>query len=59
MLRSNYPSPGKSIDYEAVKARAYHDQGVAIIDLTDSRIPWPDREIIERACERIYGKKAK
>lgn len=57
MIRTNYPATGKAIDYEAIKRNAYHDQGVAIIDLTDSRIPWPDREIIQAACERIYGKR--
>jgi len=58
-LRTNYPtqSMGQAIDYEAVKRNAYHDQGIAIIDLTDSRIPWQDREIIEGACRRLYGHK--
>lgn len=59
-LASNYPTSlaGKPVDYEAVKRRAYLDQGIAIIDLSDRRIPWQDREIIEGACKRIYGKKA-
>lgn len=39
------------------KRNAFHDQGIAIIDLTDSRIPWKDREIIEGACQRLYGQK--
>ena len=58
-LATNYPtqSMGRAIDYEAVKRNAYHDQGIAIIDLTDSRIPWQDREIIEGACRRLYGQK--
>lgn len=55
MLATNYPSRkiGSTVDYEAIKRNAYHDQGIAIIDLTDSRIPWQDREIIEgpvRSC---------
>lgn len=58
-LATNYPtqSMGRAIDYEAVKRNAYHDQGIAIIDLTDSRIPWDIREIIEGACRRLYGQK--
>ena len=58
-LATNYPTRnmGRAIDYEAVKRNAYHDQGIAIIDLTDSRIPWQDREIIEGACRRLYGQK--
>lgn len=55
-MQSNFPRlAGRPVDYEAVKARAYHDQGIAIIDLTDSRIPWQDRQIIEMACKRLYG----
>ena len=59
-LASNFPRiGGKAVDYEAIKRNAYHDQGIAIIDLTDSRIPWQDREIIEGACRRLYGQKRK
>jgi hypothetical protein len=59
MLATNYPSRkiGSEIDYEAIKRNAYHDQGIAIIDLTDIRIPWDTREIIEGACRRLYGQK--
>lgn len=59
MLASNYPSRkiGSAVDYEAIKRNAFHDQGIAIIDLTDSRIPWQDREIIEGACRKLYGQK--
>ena len=57
LMQSNFPKlGGKAVDYEAVKRNAYHDQGIAIIDLTDSRIPWPDRELLIGMCERIYGK---
>lgn len=58
-LVTNFPTGmvGREVDYEAVKRNAYHDQGIAIIDLSDSRIPWPDREIIEGACRRLYGQK--
>lgn len=59
MLATNFPSRkiGSEVDYEAIKRYAYHDQGIAIIDLADSRIPWQDREIIEGACRRLYGQK--
>jgi len=58
-LASNYPTQqiGRAVDYEAVKRNAYHDQGIAIIDLADSRVPWQDREIIEGVCRKIYGQK--
>jgi hypothetical protein len=58
-LVTNFPTGmvGRGVDYEAVKRNAYHDQGIAIIDLSDSRIPWPDREIIDGACRRLYGSK--
>lgn len=57
-LRTNFPRlAGRPIDYEAVKAKAFHDQNIAVIDLNDSRIAWPDREIITQACRKLYGSK--
>lgn len=57
-MRTNFPKiAGKPVDYEAVKRQAFHDQGIAIIDLSDSRIPWPDRELLEQMCRRIYGQR--
>lgn len=58
-MRTNYPRRdiGREIDYEAIKRNAYHDQGIAVIDLADSRIPWDIREIIEGACRKLYGRK--
>lgn len=59
-MQTNFPRlAGKPVDYEAVKARAFHDQGLAIIDLSDNRIPWQDRELIEAACRKLYGVKAR
>jgi hypothetical protein len=56
-LRTNFPRlAGRPVDYEAVKAQAFHDQNIAVIDLNDSRIAWPDREIIKQACQKLYGK---
>lgn len=58
MLRTNFPRlAGNPVDYEAVKAKAFHEQKIAVIDLNDSRIAWPDREIIEQACRKLYGAK--
>lgn len=58
MLQTNFPRlSGRPVDYEAVKARAFHDQNIAVIDLNDSRIAWPDREIIVQACRKLYGQK--
>lgn len=57
-MRSNFPRlSGKAVDYEAIKRNAYLDQGIAIIDLTDSRIAWPDRELVEQLCKRLYGER--
>jgi hypothetical protein len=58
-LATNFPTGniGRAVDYERVKREAYHGQGIAIIDLSDSRIAWADRTIIEDACKRLYGQK--
>jgi hypothetical protein len=60
-IATNYltQSTGRPTDYEAAKRNAYHDQCIAIIDLTDSRISWQDREIIEGARRRLYDFKSR
>ena len=59
-MQTNFPSrlAGKPIDYEAIKANAFRDHGIAIIDLADSRLPWHVRELLTAECQRIYGKRA-
>lgn len=55
-MKTNFPQlAGSPVDYEHIKRQAYRDQRIAIIDLTDSRIPWQDRELLEQMCQRIYG----
>jgi hypothetical protein len=59
-LRTNFPGlGGKPVDYESIKRIAFHDHGIAIINLSDSRIAWADRELLEQMCQRIYGTREK
>ncbi|NEI70968.1 hypothetical protein GR212_15395 [Rhizobium lusitanum] len=46
-----------SVDYEAIKKNVFHDQDVLIVNINDTNLPWPDRELLKGIGERLYGKK--
>ena len=54
--RMSLVSPN-SRDAEAVKQNAFHDQRILVVNLDDSRIAWPERQIMEQVGEKLYGKK--
>lgn len=45
-----------SIDYEAVKRNALHDQNMLVISIDDHRLTWPERELLRQVGEKIYGR---
>jgi len=55
-MRTNFPSPGRSADIEAVKRHGFHDQGIVVIDLSDQRLSWSDRELARALGHKIYGR---
>jgi len=42
---------------DQVKRDGWHDQGILAINPDDDRLTWPEREIIRRLGERLYGKR--
>ncbi|TCU34150.1 hypothetical protein [Rhizobium azibense] len=60
MTPSGYRSPLRgpnSVDYDAIKKNAFHDQSVLIVNINDTKLPWQDRELLKVIGERLYGKK--
>lgn len=47
----------KSIDYAAVKANAFRDQGILIINIDQDKLPWQEKELLEQIGARLYGKR--
>lgn len=47
-----------TVDYEAIKRHAFHDQGILIVKMDDPKLSWTDKEILRAVGERLYGKPA-
>lgn len=52
--KSNYHP--KSVDHDAIKKHAYHDQDILIVNIHDTSLPWQEREILKSIGERLYGR---
>ena len=46
---------GKRRSPEEVKREGWRRQGVLVVDANDTRLTWPDREMIRQLGERLYG----
>jgi len=57
-MRSNYPTReiGRQIDTEAIKRRAFENQGIVVANVDDPRLSWVDREELRRIGEKLYGR---
>ena len=42
---------------EQVKRNGWHDQGILVVAEDDDRLTWPERELIRRLGEKLYGKR--
>lgn len=47
----------RSVDYAAMKANAFKDQGILIINLDQEKLPWQERELLEQIGTRLYGER--
>lgn len=56
-MRTNYPTRelGRTIDTEAIKKRAFEDQGIVVAKVDDPRLSWIDREELKRIGVKLYG----
>ena len=46
---------GERIPPEKIKQDGWRNQGVLVISATDSRLTWPERELVRQLGERLYG----
>lgn len=54
-MRTNYPTReiGRQVDYEAMKRRAYIDQGIVVAKLDDPRLNDFDRQYLKNLANKI------
>lgn len=48
---------GRRRDVDTVKREGWQEQGVLAVSVDDHRLTWPERELIRRLAERLYGKR--
>ena len=44
---------------EQVKRDGWREQGVLVVEKNDERLTWPERELIRRLGEKLYGENYK
>lgn len=56
-MRTNYPMRdiGREVDYEAMKRRAFIDQGILVAKLDDPRLNSFERQFLENIGTKING----
>lgn len=54
-FRSGLKQP-TTVDYEAIKRNALHDQGMLVVSIDDPRLSWPERELLQQIGEKVYGR---
>lgn len=57
MLSTNYPNrlAGKTVDYDAIKANAFHDQQMVIANIDDPRLDSFKRQYLRNIGQKLYG----
>lgn len=45
----------EAMDTEAIKQHGWREQRILVVQLTDERLDWLEREIVRRIGERLYG----
>jgi hypothetical protein len=40
---------------EKVKREGWHDQNILVVSADDSRLTWPERELVRQLGEKLYG----
>lgn len=49
----------QTVDLDAMKQHGWRDQRILVVNATDDRLDFVEREIIRRIGERLYGKGGK
>ncbi len=47
----------KQRDVEATKLAGWNQYGILVVSASDSRLTWPDRELVKQLGAKLYGKR--
>ena len=48
-----------NFDGDRIKQRAFHDQGMLVVNVNDPNLTWDQRELLNQIGEKFYGKRRK
>ena len=43
---------------DEIKRKGWREQGILVIAAEDGRLTWPERELVRRLGERLYGRRS-
>lgn len=60
MLTSNFPNrlTGRPVNYEAIKASAFADQGIVVASINDPRLDAFERQYLQNIGNKLFGKQS-
>ena len=63
-MHKKYQSPlarmqPKQIDVEEIKKQGWEESGILVVNVTDNRLNWPEKELIRQIGNKIYKTKAR
>ena len=44
-------------DPEVIKREGWKEHGILVVSPADSRLTWPERELVKQLGEKLYGKR--
>jgi len=44
------------VPVEDIKRDGWREQGILVVSIADSRLTWPEKELLCRIGEKLYGK---
>ncbi len=50
---------GSRPDPEVIKRSIWRDERILVVNATDSRLTWPERELIQQLGERLFSPKGR
>lgn len=58
MLATNFPNrlAGRPVNYEAIKASAFADQGIVVASINDPRLDAFERQYLQNIGNKLFGK---
>jgi len=47
---------GERLSPEEIKRNGWREQGIIVVSISDSRLTWPEKELLCQIGEKLYGK---